>query len=606
MLFRSQRDSALSEATKRSLFRSGLSISRAFLRLYPYKLTAAVLFLLVSGLFEGVGIAALLPLLDLLTGSIEQAGQVTKFFAQGLETVGLPLTTGTLVLVVIGAISLKAAFVLSSNVFVGHTVAEIASDFRMRLIRGILSVRWSFFTAEPTGKLTNSLVTETLQSSIAARGLIEIASVGIQTMIYLSLALVLSWQLTLAGIVAGLLIAALLHVFITMSRREGGNQAELMRTYTTSIVEWLHGMKPLKAMGMEQRVSPFLQRETYNLLNVQRRLVIANSALANLQEPIAAVFIGVGLIAAIEFLDVATNTLLVMAVIAVRAVGRIGAVQKAIRKFATSEAFYYAYRSNLDTIERQAEALDRPRDGTELRPAEFASSIVFDHVNYAYEGRKVLDDFCLKLEAGKLTAIVGASGTGKSTMLDMLALLIKPDSGRILVDGVDLQHFAARDWRRLIGYVPQETLLFHGTIRENLTLGDPTVQQADIEHAVRAAGAWDFIAALPEGLDAMAGERGLKLSGGERQRLAIARALIHRPRLLLLDEATSALDAETEQAVCASLAELAAETTVVAISHRPAIESYAHRVYRVRGGKAQEQAGASAADLEPARSRAKA
>ncbi|MDH3427786.1 MAG: ATP-binding cassette domain-containing protein, partial [Gemmatimonadota bacterium] len=158
---------------------------------------------------------------------------------------------------------------------------------------------------------------------------------------------------------------------------------------------------------------------------------------------------------------------------------------------------------------------------------------------------------------------------------------------------VDLAEFDRRSWRRGLGYVPQELLLFHETIRRNVTLGNDAIPDADVERALRAAGAWQFVTELAEGLDHVVGERGGRLSGGQRQRIAIARALVERPRLLILDEATTALDPETEAAICRTLTNLKSEVTIVAISHQAAMRDVADIVYEVEGGSVRTAAAVS-------------
>ncbi|MFW6340294.1 MAG: ATP-binding cassette domain-containing protein, partial [Wenzhouxiangella sp.] len=189
------------------------------------------------------------------------------------------------------------------------------------------------------------------------------------------------------------------------------------------------------------------------------------------------------------------------------------------------------------------------------------------------------------LPAGLLTVLTGPSGSGKTTLIDLVAGLLHPDAGRILIDGVDLQEIDHRRWRRLIGYVPQDPLLINDTVIRNLTLGDPALGPDDAERALKMADAWDFIRTLPEGMDTVLGERGGRLSGGQRQRLAIARALIHRPALLILDEATSNLDQASEGAVISTINQLKGQLTMLAVSHDDALVAAADCAVRLQDGK---------------------
>jgi ATP-binding cassette subfamily C protein len=206
-------------------------------------------------------------------------------------------------------------------------------------------------------------------------------------------------------------------------------------------------------------------------------------------------------------------------------------------------------------------------------------------VGFAYATGCVLREARLEIPAGGWTTIVGPSGAGKTTLVDLITALLRPQEGEIWIDDAPLADIDRRAWRRMIGYVPQETLLLNDTILTNVTLGEPGVGAHDAEAALRAAGAWDFVAALPLRMDTPVGERGTRLSGGQRQRLAIARAMVHGPALLVLDEATSALDAESEAEICATLQALRGKLTILAVSHRPALVQAADRVYRVDEGR---------------------
>ncbi|HLF30961.1 MAG TPA: ATP-binding cassette domain-containing protein, partial [Xanthomonadales bacterium] len=212
-------------------------------------------------------------------------------------------------------------------------------------------------------------------------------------------------------------------------------------------------------------------------------------------------------------------------------------------------------------------------------------------VHFQYGDHQVFRGLQLLLPAGSFTTVFGPSGIGKSTLLDLLCGLVDPVSGQVLVDGIPLQDINLRQWRRMIGYVSQETILLHDTILANVLVGETGVDAADAERALKDAGAWEFVTALPQGMQTVIGERGGLLSGGQRQRIAIARALAHRPRLLILDEPTSALDPDSERLICESLKALAGQLTIVAVSHRSAVSLAADRVFRLQDGKAVEMTG---------------
>jgi ATP-binding cassette subfamily C protein len=213
-------------------------------------------------------------------------------------------------------------------------------------------------------------------------------------------------------------------------------------------------------------------------------------------------------------------------------------------------------------------------------------SIRLERVCFAYADQWILKDAGFDFPANSFTAIVGSSGVGKTTVVDLITGLLRPQGGEILIDDIPLAEIDLRHWRQMIGYVPQETLLLHDSVFINVTLGDRELKVEDAEAALQAAGAWDFVQALPQGIFTLVGERGHKLSGGQRQRVAIARAIVHKPRLLILDEATTALDPENEAAVCETLRKLKGKLTILAISHQPAILGAAERAYRLEAGKA--------------------
>jgi ATP-binding cassette subfamily C protein len=353
-----------------------------------------------------------------------------------------------------------------------------------------------------------------------------------------------------------------------------------LRSLLARLSDHLQSVKPLKAMARENLANALLEGDTTQLNRALQKEIFSKEALRALQEPMLAILIAAGLYVALVRFGMSLASVMLLAFLLVRVLLYLGRMQREYQKMVTSESAYWSLQSAMEGARKEGE---NPPEGAApvLRHA-----IRFDDVGFRYRDRWILRNVSLTIPAGGITAIVGASGAGKTTVVDLVTALLRPQEGEVWIDELPLQRVDWRAWRRMIGYVPQETLLLHDTVASNVTLGDPELTHADAEAALRAAGIWDFVSGLPEGLETVVGERGGKLSGGQRQRVAIARALAHKPRLLILDEATSALDPETETAICRTLEGLRGALTIIAISHQSPLVDAADRVYRMDDGTA--------------------
>jgi ATP-binding cassette subfamily B protein len=226
----------------------------------------------------------------------------------------------------------------------------------------------------------------------------------------------------------------------------------------------------------------------------------------------------------------------------------------------------------------------------ETRSAEgLQGHVVFDKIHFSYEdGSPVLNEINLEVQPGEMIGLVGKTGVGKTTIINLLCRFYDPDKGRILVDGHDLREYELRSWRSQIGMVLQEPFLFHGSIGENISYGRGEATEQEIIAAAKAANAHDFILSFPDAYDSQVGERGVRLSGGERQRISIARAILHNPRLLIFDEATSSVDTETEVQIQEAIERLVANRTTFAIAHRLSTLRHANRIVVLVEGRIEE------------------
>ena len=353
------------------------------------------------------------------------------------------------------------------------------------------------------------------------------------------------------------------------------------------------GIKPIKAMNKEDKLRPLLEHDISGLNIANRRAVMSSQALRLLPEPIATVALALGLYLAVSYFDNDLGVLFTVMLLFSRSVSGINAIQNNYKGLAAGEqAFWFIHDLSRD-LETAAE-----ESWGEVTPV-FDRAIALENVSFGYDGKPVLVNASLTITRGGYVALTGASGTGKTTAVDLVIGLLRPQQGQVTVDGIDMNDIDVEKWRQMIGYVPQDTFLFHDTIYSNVALGDEHLECTQVEEALRLAGARDFIAELEAGFDTVVGERGMKFSGGQRQRSAIARALVRKPRLLILDEATTSLDPQTEGDICSTLTwlknEMGNEITIIAISHQPAIVRTADQVFTLTDGTFIDSGGAAPA-----------
>jgi ATP-binding cassette, subfamily C, bacterial len=541
--------------------------------------------LIIAGIAEGIGLVSLLPLLEFGTGDAETHSGLTRSVASALETVGVAPSLGAMLLLIVVMITLKAVFVWLAMRQVGFTVAQVGTDLRLRLIRALLRAEWRFFSKHPAGYFANSISSEAKRASTGYQYACQGIAGAIQILIYMAAVIVVSWQVAVLALVIAPVVFYLLRGFVAMARRAGDEQTRLMKDLIGRITEVLPGMKAVKAMGRERAVLPFLERETKEFNRAQQSAIHASESLKAFQEPAIVLVLAAGLYGTVAWGNAPTAAILVAAVLFYRVMTTASQLQRQYQAITDKESAFWSMMATIEQAEAEAEQTPGPvRTTPELR-----HEIRLDEVSFSYGETAVLRDVSLEIPAGALVAFAGMSGAGKTTLVDLISGLLQPDEGEILVDGVPLRSVDPAAWRSQIGYVPQEMLLFHDSILRNVTLGLEDLGRDRVEWALRAAGAWDFVSAHPDGVDRVVGERGSQLSGGQRQRIGIARALVGRPRLLILDEATTALDPDTEATVCEALANLKGEITIIAISHQEAIRKVADRVFSVSGGRVREK-----------------
>ena len=406
---------------------------------------------------------------------------------------------------------------------------------------------------------------------LACRMIAEFA----QLFVYVIVAILISWPMTLGGLAAGGLSMAVVSKFMGMARTAGERQTNLLNQVAARLVDSLAGIKPLKAMACEERVGPLLESEIRGLKEARQKQVISLGAVRALIEPLFAVLLAAGAYLAFAVGHIQLEVLMVLIVLFWRGLLRMGAFQAHYQEMARYESAFWSLKRAI----ADARATEEPSGG-QKQPV-LSRSVALRDVTFLFGDKVILKDASLTVDSGSATALVGASGSGKTTIADLIVGLLRPESGEVWIDDAPLSEVNLRDWRRIIGYVPQDTSLFHDTLLANVTLEDPAITKKDAEDACRLAGVWEYIASLPQRLDTVVGERGGKLSGGQRQRVALARALVRKPSMLILDEVTVGLDPETEKEIVRTILQLKGKTTILIISHQDALVRAADFIYRL-------------------------
>jgi ATP-binding cassette subfamily C protein len=365
----------------------------------------------------------------------------------------------------------------------------------------MFQARWSYLVRHPVGRIANA-ISQAGQAGQAYNLGAQFFAQVVQTTVYLGVAVVVSWQLALASMVIGAGMAWALHFLVRTARKAGRRQTQRSRELVTLLVDSLNNIKPLRAMAKENEFAGFLERKVRLVKKAIRREVISQQALKNGNEMLAAVCLGAGFFVAIAVWQVPLVELAVIGVLLKRTSNGIAKIQQLFQQAVAVEMPY------LEVKELIADAAGAAERDHGHRPASLEQGCRLDAVSFWHGEAQILDSVSIDIPAGSVTVLMGPSGAGKTTIADIILGLYAPDRGQVLIDGVSLEEIDLRSWRRMVGYVPQDLVLFHDTIFANLTLGDQKIGKDEVRRALQMAGAWEFIEALPDGVRTHVGQSG--------------------------------------------------------------------------------------------------
>lgn len=549
--------------------------------------------MMLISMIDGAAMLLIIPLLSIsgIAGNtmegIPGMAYVNELIARIPSQFLLPLVLGIYLAIVITQ-ALLMKFQTIQNIKIQQ---QFIQHIRLDLYRSLLLADWGFFIKRKKSDISHLFTSELQRVNQGTYTFLKLVASLLFTAIQIGIALWLSPELTLLVLVCGVVLILLSRRFSRRAKELGGLSTELSQKYFAGISEHFNGMKDIKSNMLEPNQFERFRRLCYQMENNLLKFTQLQTTTQLLYKMTAGVVIVLVLYAALELFHVRAEEMLVVVLIFARLWPRFSSLQTSVEQInASLPAFNNLIQMQRDSEEAQEVSAASFQTSEQL---QIKSGLECRHVYFRYSERPdyALTDISLFIPANQMTAVTGKSGAGKSTLIDILMGLAQPEAGEVLIDGKALDASQLLPLRGSLSYVAQDPFLFHATIRENLKLVNPGATEEKLWEALSFAAADQFVRRLPQGLDTVVGDRGVRLSGGERQRLVLARAILRNPSILVLDEATSALDAENEALIQQALERLKGRMTLIVIAHRLSTIQKADQVLVLEQGRIVQQGG---------------
>jgi subfamily B ATP-binding cassette protein MsbA len=559
------------------------TLSRIGRLLEGYHGYALLLFvvMLLAAIAEGLGLSLVLPLLSGMVG-IEEQGSIFSRTLEGVVSLvpGGYRTEGLLVALVIAFFFKSLLMILHQGMGVNFAM-KLRARWSTRIFEGYLSSPYGEMFKHKQGVFVSNIVIEPMRAAKSINMILELVSKLTLSVTLITMLLLTDWKITVMATLGGSVVLMLLRGAVhRYSVKFGKERVTLNQSVTADATEGIGAIKEIKIFGTFQRHLRQLKAKLQRYTKIHTKFTILSNLPGHVIEFVIILCIAI----IMSYVHLTRN-------IALKDVFPfLGFFVLVSQRLLVYISFILSHRMKIASFVPSLNLIhdliyrDKHREavleGTSLDGIK--DDIVFKDVTFGYgEERPVFQHLNLTIPRGKITAVVGPSGIGKSTLADLILRLFDPKEGDILLNGENIRQFSLKSWRERIGYVNQEPYIFNTSVRENILMGNPYAKDRDLVKAAKMANIHDFIETLPKGYDSVVGDRGVKLSGGQRQRLAIARVIIREPDLFIFDEATSSLDSESERMIQASIESLSRSKTILIIAHRRSTLKNADIIYQV-------------------------
>ena len=547
----------------------------------------------LASAFEGIGILMLLPLLESIDSNsnqnVEESG-IGNLINDLIVSLGFPNSVSSVLILISISFLIKGLMTFSALAYNAFLRGELLKEIKIRLFQLYSEMKYSYYSSKNTGELINLINEQPSRALEAFKQLTLFGSYLINTIILITLGFFMTVSFGSMALILGII---LLLLFLRLNKYVQSLSRILAKengTLTKWLIQSLHGLKYLVSTDQMGVLKKNINNSISTLTSAQIKGGIASAFTQSVREPIAVLFIMIIVYLQIFVFELRLEPILVSIALFYRALNSTIAVQSSFQG-----TFTYIGSMELVHNEFLNQESNQSSDG-ENQITKFKESVRFDNVSFSYRNsnQKALQNINIKIPFKSSTAIVGESGSGKTTLVDLITLTNEDYSGKITIDGIDANKINKSSWRKHIGYVSQDTLIFDDTIANNISMWGGDINSNEnvlhnIKEAADNANILDFIESLPQGFNTLVGDRGILLSGGQKQRIFIARELFRKPDLLVLDEATSALDSESEKSIQESIEYLKGKITVIIIAHRLSTIKKVDQIYLLDRGQIIER-----------------
>lgn len=533
----------------------------------------------MAGVLDMLSMGAILPAIALIGGAgVSSNSVLNDMLLNAVSSTGIDPTLPNFLILIAFLLVAKAAMSMAAMSYVASSVSIVQSEVRQRLLSSMMDAKWSYFVHLKPGQVSNAMAAQTRAASEAYQSSALVIVSMLHALLLTVVATLVSGKLVFVIALAAILISIPLYKFVVFVRESSKDQWEKTSQLGSAVQDAVGNMKAIKSMNKGARFKLTFTDLVEQMRVAYFKVLLGRHVLSYGQDILVAVTITAGIWFGISVVKASLADLLVMGIIYYQILNLLKKVQQNYQQVLVQEQAYFGVQEMIAEAEQARETVTGA-DSIGVRQA-----IKLADVSFSYEDEAVLKNVNITISAGEITVLLGPSGAGKTTIIDLLVGLLRPDSGTILIDETPLGDLDLHSYRNGIGYVPQSLTLLHDTIFANVTLGDENISEDQARAALEKAGAWDFVSKLDDGILTAVGNMGERLSGGQRQRLSLARALATGSKLLVLDEVTSALDEESELAICENVRALTPDHTIVVITHRPAWKRIADSIYDVDHG----------------------